>query len=250
MFKAQLDDVQTLSAERRERAAEILTQVGPADAVWASAVGIRPGLHRWTGELLSVALDAALFVIFGLKQAFVCPRPIDFSGQIGPLILTPGHDTWPSGHSTESHLVARVLGELIESHGATAQSKAAFRRLFDSARRIATNREVAGLHFPADSAAGCVLGDALGAYVVALARGDAEGPMQRQFDGPAFYAANNKRPLQDDGSFTGATKTQARTDFELVGCKGEGRVWTGVPPVPPSRRYLGWLWEHASEEWK
>jgi hypothetical protein len=143
-----------------------------------------------------------------------------------------------------------VLGELIESHGATARSKAAFKRLFDSARRIAANREVAGLHFPADSAAGCVLGDALGAYIVALARGDAQGPIQRNFNGPEFYAADKKRLLQDNDFFTLAAKTQIRTDFELIGCRGEGLVWTAAPQVAPSRSYLGWLWEHASGEWK
>jgi hypothetical protein len=196
-----------------------------------------------------VALDAALFVIFGLKQTFACPRPIDFTGQLGPLILTPGHDTWPSGHSSESHLVARLLGELIECDGATSRSKAAFKRLFDAARRIATNREVAGLHFPADTEVGCVLGDALGGYVAALARGDAEGPTQRLFDGPRFYAKDTRRRLQHNGFFDEA-HTRICTDFELVDCKGKGLVWRDAPKVAPARQYLGWLWQRASDEWQ
>jgi hypothetical protein len=65
----------------------------------------------------------------------------------------PGHASYPSGHSTESHLIAHLLNRVIgEEHPAR-------RFLCPLADRIALNREVVGLHYRSDSEAGVRLAD-------------------------------------------------------------------------------------------
>jgi hypothetical protein len=64
---------------------------------------------------------------------------------LAPTIYTPGHAAYPSGHATQVHLIANLM-DMIAPELATAS-----RRL---ANRIAKNREVAGMHYPSDSAAG------------------------------------------------------------------------------------------------
>jgi acid phosphatase (class A) len=82
------------------------------------------------------------------KKKFNRPRPHVLKASIDPIIEVPRHPAYPSGHSTQAHFLAYVLSELhSESHDAN------FRR----ADEIAHHREVAGLHYPSDSAAGAIL---------------------------------------------------------------------------------------------
>ena len=86
--------------------------------------------------------------------------------------VTPGHGSFPSGHATQVYAVAHVLRVLLGLDEATATSRpmnlaasqAVQAQLARQAARIATNRVVAGLHFPADSMAGRMLGTALGEF--------------------------------------------------------------------------------------
>lgn len=64
----------------------------------------------------------------------------------------PGHPSYPSGHATQAHALAWVLGDLVP---ASAQA------LTDMSQRVAENREIAGLHYPSDSAAGRLLAEHL-----------------------------------------------------------------------------------------
>ena len=82
---------------------------------------------------------------------------------IQPLIMTPGHDSWPSGHATESFLIARLLSRFAKGSGGGADVEP---QMMAIAQRIAENREVAGVHFLADSTAGRVLGDTLARFVL------------------------------------------------------------------------------------
>ena len=60
----------------------------------------------------------------------------------------PGHASYPSGHSTESHLIANLLSVVI------GPENRAYEQLRPLADRIAINREVMGLHYRSDSEAG------------------------------------------------------------------------------------------------
>ena len=103
------------------------------------------------------------------------------SPQIQPMIPTPGHASWPSGHATESYLMCALLQALLPNAGKYREQ---FERL---AARLAVNRTVAGLHFPVDSAAGRLLGTALAEFMVARCRGGSIH--QRGFVGTAFHDA-------------------------------------------------------------
>lgn len=64
-----------------------------------------------------------------------------------PLLPNPAHASYPSNHSFQSFSVAFVFSRLLPEHPASTE-------LFRSARRIAENREWAGLHYASDTEAG------------------------------------------------------------------------------------------------
>lgn len=75
----------------------------------------------------------------------------------------PLHASYPSGHSTQAHAAALLLAECSGSNAAQR------REMLDAAARIAQNREVAGLHYPSDSAAGKSLAEQLVPLLLASA---------------------------------------------------------------------------------
>mgnify|MGYP000753489585 CR=1 FL=1 len=132
-------------------------------------------------ELLDLAMSLATHVEMRFKHGFACQRPVDLSPQIQPMIPTPGHASWPSGHATEAYLTCALLQSLLP-HGGKYREQ--LERL---AARIAVNRTVAGLHYPVDSAVGRLLGTALADFMVA--RCTAAKLHERGFDGRKFHDA-------------------------------------------------------------
>jgi hypothetical protein len=240
VFADQLMVVHQWSVARPERAAEILPQVYPADAWWSSIVGLRGDRHRKTLEFLDAALNVAVPVIFRIKQMMRCPRPFEYSAAIAPLIQTPGHDTWPSGHSTESFLVARILASLTEGTWGgpgVVPSRSPEGLLMQTAARIAENREVAGVHFPVDSVAGCVLGDSLARYILSYS-GAPVLAETRDFDPVTFYAGNHV-----------AAHPLLGVLASLAPPSGGACTWSAAPAPAAAEPYMTWLWEQARAEW-
>ena len=159
-FIAQSHRVESWAALRAERAPEILAQLSPQIAFWSSIIHLNPGYTPYTHELLSVAVEYASHVVQQTKFLAVCPRPSDFSPRIQPMFDAPAFFAWPSGHATQAFMVAELLTRLLVRD--PVQDVAAKRemrlQLWRQADRIATNRIVAGLHFPVDNEAGCALG--------------------------------------------------------------------------------------------
>jgi acid phosphatase (class A) len=75
-------------------------------------------------------------------------RPDKLDPTLTPLIDVPEHPAYPSGHSTQAHAVAFLLTALAPDQKAKFES---------DALRVAVNREIAGVHYPSDSAAGRLL---------------------------------------------------------------------------------------------
>jgi membrane-associated phospholipid phosphatase len=71
-----------------------------------------------------------------------------------PPLEVPGHASFPSGHSTQAHLMALCMIDVIAGKPQTPTMAI---DLWTLADRIARNREIAGLHYPSDSAAGVCL---------------------------------------------------------------------------------------------
>jgi hypothetical protein len=176
VFERQTLLVQAYAALRMERQAEVLAQVVPQTAQWSAITSLSPDTHRYSIELLGIALRFTMMNIMRMKREFDVKRAWLRSALIQPMILTPAYTSYPSGHATEAHFAAEFLPLLAgDPEYATCQEPRGGRR--DSmtrqmnrlAYRIAENRVVAGLHYPIDAIPGQALGVMLARYVVWVA---------------------------------------------------------------------------------
>jgi hypothetical protein len=106
------------------------------------------------------------------------------------------------------------------------------------AARIAINRTVAGVHFPADSVAGAILGLTLGQYLVNRASGVANS-RGSGFDGTAYPNGEdfNLGDIYDVAAMPPAMRFIKPYVIDL-----------GVQAVDQSGA-LNWLWGKAVAEW-
>ena len=129
------------------------------------------------------------------------------------MITTPGHGSFPSGHGTEIFAAVTVLKALL---GLTDTSLTGL-QLDRLAARIATNRVIAGVHFPVDSVAGRLLGHQLAAFFLSAS---SEGKVQsgwtsRRFDADAFF-------------------NQTGQDFKPTVPIGATTYYPSMPPTKPT----------------
>ena len=107
--------------------------------------------------LLDAASDLVLMVVAEFKNIFAFPRPFMLAPDINPVIQTPNHGSFPSGHATEAFCLATILGTMFPDREEQLRLIAA---------RIALNRGFAGVHYPVDHLAGAILGEVLGVTVI------------------------------------------------------------------------------------
>jgi hypothetical protein len=241
VFKDQLKFLDEYSDLREDRAAEILAQLGPQYAFWSSIVYLHPDKTRKTIELIDAALRLANYVEMRVKHALACRRPNELSPQVQPIILTPGHGTFPSGHSTENHMVARILWELRgQALQENPYSPDVGEQLMRAAARIAVNRTVAGVHFPVDTAAGQVLGLALARYFIVRATGVAPAQYDAwRFDG-TLYPGNGDFDVHD--FYNPETGAENPNNLAYIARLNS--------TAPAQSNILKWLWTEAADEWK
>jgi membrane-associated phospholipid phosphatase len=239
VFAQQLDFLDQYSDLRADRATEILCELGPQYAFWSSIVYLHPDRTKKTIELLDAALRLANFVEMRIKHALACRRPNELSSQVQPIILTPGHGTFPSGHSTENHMIARILWELRGGDPVTGE------QLMRDAARIAVNRTVAGVHFPVDTAAGQVLGLTLGRYFLQRARG-AAATGGAQFN--AWRFDGERYPGTEDFDFHKFYNTANGSEWldPSIDPPYVDEITSLPPTISP---ILKWLWDQAYAEW-
>lgn len=82
------------------------------------------------------------------KAIFNRARPRQYSKKIAPSIAPPGHPAYPSGHSTDSYTLALLLADIWPDRKS---------QLLSIAFQIAMNREIGGVHYRSDTAAGYLL---------------------------------------------------------------------------------------------
>jgi hypothetical protein len=182
-----LPHVQAAMDLRADRLPEIVAQSEDILPFFGVIIDLHPERTPWTGLLLEAAHRAIVAIEMRVKLHACLPRPIAFAPHVSPILETPAHSTWPSGHATESFAIATLLTTLrlqgagatdpavellagLSTSSATAMDPTS-ERLFRMAHRIADNRTVAGLHFPVDSAHGALLGTALGLALTATLSG-------------------------------------------------------------------------------
>ncbi len=101
-----------------------------------------------TGQAIQAVLDEINPVIFRLKTSYDRVRPHKLDPTLTTVIDVPEHPAYPSGHSTQAHAVAFLLTRLAPDRQAEFEA---------DALRVAVNREIAGVHYPSDTAAGRLL---------------------------------------------------------------------------------------------
>nr|WP_281060754.1 phosphatase PAP2 family protein [Rhizobium sp. NXC24] len=241
VFFGQLALVANYADLRADRVTEILVQRDGPAAFLASIAYIAPNRARWTLELLGAVFRLAQFVEFRMKHALACRRPMEYSPQIQPMILTPEHGSLPSGHSTESFAMAIVLVQLLRASTNPVYEQHTYAiQLLRQAARVAVNRQVAGVHFPVDSAAGALLGLTLGQYFCRRLSGEADF-YAWSFDGEAY-------PEDADFDWTGwyDVRQQRQTAPDARSpCAAE----LGSHKLGAASSILTWLWEKALAEW-
>lgn len=178
LFQAQVAAVLSHAALRTERSAEILTQIDGQGPFWAALLPARLALLPYLQEVLTAVVQLTVFVEMRFKHLFACPRPLDWSPQVQPMITTPGHGAFPMGHAVQIFAVAHVLKVLVRDAIASAPAGTALsadwlQQVDRLAWRVSENRIVAGVHFPVDLWGGIKLGVALGRHAASRLRGQA-----------------------------------------------------------------------------
>ena len=245
----QLDYVIGWSDLRSDRAREIVSQMTYQFPFWGSIVPLRSGRTSFTLELLRVALRLASFAAQRFKHALCVRRPHEYSPQVQPMIQTPGHGSFPSGHSTQAFAVARLLIDLIPQPVAAAPPNPLVQQLMAQAARIAINRTVAGVHFPIDSLVGQVLGLATAEYLIARCKPEVD-PTPSLSAPPALSIVDAWSFNGDDntiGDFSGGEFYDVTTASDVAGQTFATKT-AGAVKVNGSN-LLNWLWRNAALEW-
>jgi membrane-associated phospholipid phosphatase len=148
--------------------AEILTQFDVPYSFFSMVLNLQPGRHRYTYELMAAAFRMSTIVVMQYKHFHGIRRPADRSALVQPLLLTPGHGSYPAGHSTQTYFIAHILKEIINTQNSPAikQKSEILIELYRLAWRIGENRIVAGLHFEDDIKAGQLLGQRLAKHLI------------------------------------------------------------------------------------
>ncbi len=106
---------------------------------------IPPALGEKAHHLLSMGDDECQYFVVKYKKRFSRPRPNQLEKSLNLVVPNPGHAAYPSGHATQSMLMALILSELDPAHQEQYHAYA---------KAMAKRREIAGVHYPTDSSAG------------------------------------------------------------------------------------------------
>jgi hypothetical protein len=233
-FQAQMPLVLSWAELRNERATEIMAQIDSPYAFWSSIIYMHPERTKRTFELINIVLQFCVYVEMRFKHALACWRPVEYNAQVQPMITTPGHGSFPSGHATQVYAVAHVLKELLMLSSTNAGHRMIIEQLDRQAARIATNRVVAGVHFPIDSMAGRMLGVALGEYFVGHCR-NGQTLMGRKFSASGI----DSRPTTEFNPYHADQKSLDSGPFYSA-TSGPGIVKSPL---------MEYVWGKAREEW-
>ena len=138
-------------ARTEKNIAEIKQEMNVYDALYGEktlAQLVDENSRPLTFELMKEVIELESPQIMKQKKIYNRVRPSYLDPTLQPAIDVPPHPAYPSGHATQAYLRAHVFGELDPAH---------IDVYLQSAKRIARNREVAGLHYPSDTKAGEIL---------------------------------------------------------------------------------------------
>ena len=231
VFAEQLVWLRNYADLRMDRIPEISVQLGDQASFFGALRSFNPWRHKKTALLVSVVHGLTIQLEMLVKHHCLAPRPSDLASEVMPIIQTPDHSSFPSGHATEGHMLATVLGALW---GMPAVDGGDLSLAYRLAHRIAVNRTVAGVHFPVDSAGGAVLGLALGRSLVALGTGG-------RLAGSRFEIPAGTDPASV-GDFDHAQLKTLIAERDAA----DAAATAAAPVLPLFRR----LYQDAAQEWQ
>jgi hypothetical protein len=144
--------------ERPDALGEIIAQNDSFSSYFMAALGISPRTHPNTCLLLQIGGLIGCYGSMHFKNLYQRRRPSQLAPGLMPPIPVPGHPAYPSGHSTQAHLMALCVREALPAPMVQNRLGVVIDELAD---RIARNREIAGLHFASDSRGGANLAQSL-----------------------------------------------------------------------------------------
>ena len=150
--------------ERADALDEILSQSDEFTSYFLNLMMARPTSFPATTRVLFLAAQIGAFMAMNFKAQFSRPRPSQLCPALLPPIAVPGHPSYPSGHSTQAHLMALCLNDVLDVL-LPPQTLKWSTDLLALAERIARNREIAGLHYPSDSWGGLQLATNINNYL-------------------------------------------------------------------------------------
>jgi membrane-associated phospholipid phosphatase len=144
----------------QNRLVEIIEENEGPPAYYHRMLFADQGRNIQTGALIMKVISWSLPPIMYFKHKWKRARPAQIDPRIRPVLDCPTHAAYPSGHSTQSHLIALVVGRITGR-------KDIEDALWEAAHRIAQNREYAGIHYKSDSECGIDLATQLLPFFVA-----------------------------------------------------------------------------------
>lgn len=153
--KAELEYLQTLVTKRPERLNAIQKEVMVTEFNFGKhnyKVLTTSAKYKQTAKLLNATYHDMAAAVFHFKKKYNRVRPSVLAQKLevnlNTAIVSPGHPAYPSGHATGTYTIAYILQELDPANA---------KQYLEDAKRIAENREIAGLHYPSDTEAGRLL---------------------------------------------------------------------------------------------
>jgi acid phosphatase (class A) len=134
-----------MQTDRERYMAEIIFQHDNAPSYWGTMLAINNRAHYKTLVVMNLAVRIGQIVAAYYKKKHNRTRPSFVCPGLLPSFGPPAHAAFPSGHSLQSWLLSLFLAEVVP----------AYKNELDwLAKRVAFNRERAGVHYPSDTAAG------------------------------------------------------------------------------------------------
>ena len=159
--RTEIADLIVMRDLRRDHLPEIQAQAEGFTDVFHELLDSGNGRRPATATLVHAGIQIGAMTVMHYKAKFNRARPVHVYPALMPVIPTPPHPAFPSGHATQAHLVRHLV---VMAVGPDLQ--AAFDPPLSAlAARIAKNREIAGVHFPSDSAGGEALAAGLAAVL-------------------------------------------------------------------------------------
>lgn len=161
-LRGEIETLKQYMMQDRERyLAEIIAQHDGAPDCWIALLGLTRTRKPWTRRVLSFAARVGELVAMHSKLKYKRARPSQVAPGLMPPFGPPAHPSFPSGHATQSYMIAYCLAEATRSGAPVAPTgsfkepdSAYAKQLLWLANRISKNREIGGFHYPSDSEAG------------------------------------------------------------------------------------------------